>query len=95
MWPLIGCIAGALVLLGAVAYIFFKNTDSTAPISLDDIVGERCTVLEDIDTYAGCGLVKVRKTQWSARGVDDDDIFEAGEVLTVVAIDGVRLICRR
>ncbi len=95
MWPLIGCIAGAIVLLSVAAYAFVNNRESGPSVSLDDIVGERCTVLEDIDTYAGCGLVKVKKTQWSARGVDDDDIFEAGETLTVVAIDGVRLICRR
>ena len=64
-------------------------------ISLDEIVGEKCTVVETVDNYAGCGLVKVHGQQWSARGVDDDDIFEVGESLVIVAIEGVKLICKR
>ena len=95
MWPWIGCIAGGVVLLAATVYIFAKSRESASSISLQDIVGERCVVLETVDTYAGCGLVKVKGTQWSARGADDDDVFEEGESLTVVAIDGVRLVCRR
>ena len=95
MWPLIGCIGGAIVLLSIVSYVFVKKSHSGAFVSLEDLVGERCMVLETVDTYAGCGLVKVKKTQWSARGADEDDIFEVGESLMVVAIDGVRLVCKR
>ena len=52
-------------------------------------------MVETVDNYIGCGLVKVKGQVWSARGVNDDDIFEIGERLTVVAIEGVKLICRK
>lgn len=58
-------------------------------------VGRRCVVTERIDTLAGCGEARVGDQIWSARGVGADDVFEPGESLYVVAIEGVRLICRR
>ena len=93
MWGWIGCIASFALIISFVVYVFvFKKSES---ISLDDIVGEKCTVIETIDNYAGCGMVKIKGTQWSARCVNDDDVFEAGESLVVVAIEGVKLICNK
>ncbi len=66
-----------------------KNT------SLDDIIGEKCIVTEKIDNYAGCGSARVKGGEWSARGAREDDIFDVGETLTVVATEGVKLICKR
>jgi len=39
--------------------------------------------------------VKVKGQIWSARGVGDDDVFESGEILHVVAIEGVKVICKK
>ena len=72
----------------------FKPDRSTRT-NIDAIVGEKCIVTEKIDNYAGCGLAKVRGQIWSARGVEEDDVFEPGEILTVVAIEGVKLICKK
>ena len=63
--------------------------------NIDAIIGERCVVTEKIDNYIGCGQVKIKGQIWSARGVGDDDVFEAGEVLHVVAIEGVKVICKK
>ena len=71
-----------------------KNKKSNRA-SLDEIIGERCKVVETVDNYAGCGLVKIKGQVWSARGVNDDDVFEIGERLLVVAIEGVKLICKK
>ena len=62
---------------------------------LDNIIGEKCKVIETIDNYAGSGLVKVKGQLWAARGVEDFDIFEEKEVLSVVAIEGARLVCKK
>ena len=62
---------------------------------LDMIVGERCTVTERIDNNAGSGQVKVNGQYWAARGAGDEDVFETGESLYIVAIEGVKLICRK
>lgn len=63
--------------------------------NVDAIIGERCVVTEKIDNFAGCGQAKVNGQIWSARGVCEDDVFEVGEALRVVAIEGVKLICKK
>ena len=69
-----------------------RNNQDSEP-TIDSIVGKRCVVVEQIDNFAGCGQVKVGSQCWSARGTYDDDVFEIGESLDVVAIEGVKLIC--
>lgn len=70
-----------------------KKKNSGAGIGA--IVGERCVVTEKIDNFAGCGEVSVNGQIWSARGVGEDDVFEEGTVLHIVAIEGVKMICRK
>ena len=67
----------------------------TQDVNLESVIGERCIVTERIDNYAGCGQVKVNGQGWSARGAYDEDTFEVGESLRVVAIEGVKLICKK
>ena len=59
------------------------------------IIGQKCVVTERIDNYAGCGQAKVNGQIWSARGCNDEDVFEVGEILRIVAIEGVKIICKR
>jgi membrane protein implicated in regulation of membrane protease activity len=91
-----------LCLVVAFLGIFFGNRlikriigKEGSSVKLEDLVGKRCTVYEKIDNYAGCGLVDIGGQIWSARGIDEDSIFERGEVLSVIAIEGVKLICDR
>ena len=90
-----------VVLLVAIAgIIFFRRfltrfkKDPSSKTNIEAIVGEKCLVVEAIDTFAGCGQVKVKGQIWSARGINDDDKFDAGDTLTVVGIEGVKLICK-
>ena len=92
MWGWFLGVAGALIL--ALALLIYIRKKKCAQISLDSIVGERCTVIETVDNYAGSGIVRVKGTEWSARSVNEDDIFEIGKKLTIVAIEGVKLICK-
>ena len=64
-------------------------------VDMDSIIGMRCSVVEKIDNYAGCGLIKVNGQYWAARSASDEDTFEIGEVLNIVAIEGVKVICRK
>ena len=66
-----------------------------AQANLDFIIGEKCVVTEKIDNFAGCGQVKVNGQEWSARGASETDVFEDGEILKIVAIEGVKLICKK
>lgn len=76
-------------------FISKKLKSSSTKTNIDAIIGERCIVTEKIDNFAGCGQAKVKGQIWSARGVGEDDIFEVGEALHIVAIEGVKLICKR
>jgi membrane protein implicated in regulation of membrane protease activity len=69
--------------------------EASVKTNIDAIIGEKCLVIEKIDNFAGCGQVRVKGNVWSARGVSDDDEYEVGEVLKVVAIEGVKLICKK
>ena len=95
MWLWIGISASTVLLLLCVAYVFYKTSSPQKSISLDDIIGIKCTVVETVDNYAGCGIVRVKGTEWSARSVNDDDVFKPGVTLTIVAIEGVKLICTK
>ena len=68
---------------------------SNKAITIDSIVGEKCLVTEKIDNFAGCGQVRVKGQFWSARGFYDDDVFECGESLRIVAIEGVMVVCKK
>ena len=63
--------------------------------NVEAVVGEKCVVIERIDNYAGRGQAKVRGQVWSARSIDDEETFEEGEILRVVAVEGVKLICKK
>ena len=65
-----------------------------AKLNLDAIIGEKAVVVDKIQNIAGSGQVKVHNQIWSARSSDPDVIFEEGDVVSVVAIEGVKLICK-
>ena len=78
--------------MGILALFGKKNTQDQE-FSPETIVGKRCVVVEKIDNFAGCGQVKVNGQGWSARSAYDEDCFDVGEVLSIVAVEGVRLVC--
>ena len=61
---------------------------------LDTIIGAKCVVTEKIDNIIGLGQVKIRGLYWAARSCDGSN-YDVGEVLTVVAIEGVKVICKK
>ena len=73
--------------------LFSKKSGVEKEFNPDNIVGKRCIVTETIDNFAGCGQVKVNGQGWAARAAYDDDTFEVGESVSIVAIEGVRLVC--
>ena len=94
VWQIVGfavvTIAGIFLFRDIVMKKLANNDNRT---NIDAIIGEKCVVTERIDNFAGCGQAKVKGQIWSARGAHEDDVFEQGDVLTVVAIEGVKLIC--
>ena len=72
-----------------------QNKSRSVNNGIENVVGERCVVVERIDNFAGCGEVRVNGQVWSARGVGENDEFDIGETLNIVAVEGVKLICRK
>ena len=87
-------IAIGAVCLAVIIYLFaIKNRKSNndVTVAIDGVIGQRCVVVEKIDSSAGCGQVRINGQGWSARAVSDDTVYEVGQVLKVVAIEGVKL----
>ena len=65
--------------------------------NVDALIGERVVVTERIDNLAGQGQVKLTRNNqgWSARSISDEIEYAEGEILRVVAVEGVKLICQK
>lgn len=61
----------------------------------DLLIGKTAIVYEDINNIEAVGSVKVCGNIWSARMEEDTDIASVGEQVTIVAISGVKLICKK
>lgn len=67
----------------------------SVPTNADMLIGKDCVVVEDIDNVRGSGAVSVSGQIWSARTLHDEDRPQAGELLRVLRIEGVKLIVGR
>ena len=66
----------------------------TERTNFDRIVGKAAPVTEAVDNLAATGAIKIDGKEWSARSEDGAPI-EAGAIVTVVKIEGVKAIVRR
>ncbi|MBO4283082.1 MAG: NfeD family protein [Clostridia bacterium] len=97
--PVWGQIPAFVVVSAGCGYLFFRlrpgrKGATRRNIGAEDLIGETGTVIEQIDNLAGCGLVLVNGEEWAARSVEYDGILDEGAQVSVVAVEGVRLICR-
>ena len=60
--------------------------------NLDSIIGKQAVVTRTIHNLKGIGKVIVSGQEWSAKSLDEDQIFEEGEIVKIVKIKGVKLI---
>ena len=58
------------------------------------LIGEKAVVSEKIDNIRAEGCIKINGQLWSALSEDGNIIFE-NEIVEIVAISGVKLVCRR
>ena len=61
---------------------------------VDAIVGKVCIVTEEIRNIDEVGEVKLGGLHWSARAEDPDRVIAVGEQVTVLQIQGVKLIVK-
>lgn len=83
-----------LLLMICLKPVFKKNMGlKIVPTNADTLIGMQAVVVEPIDNLHAKGQVKVRGQVWTARSACENIIYETDEVVTVVAIEGVKLIC--
>ena len=71
----------------------YVNSRAT-PTNADMLIGKECVVTEAIDNVLGTGAVTVGGKVWTARTEEPDGKAETGKVMTVVRIEGVKLIVK-
>lgn len=62
------------------------------PTNADMMIGKDCVVTEEIDNLKGSGAVSVSGKVWTARMENENEQAQAGEVVKVLRIEGVKLI---
>ena len=65
-----------------------KNVQKTNVNSLE---GEMAVVIQTIDNLKGTGQVVIRGMEWAAK-TKEDKIIEKGTTVSVIAIEGVKLV---
>lgn len=58
----------------------------------DSLIGKQAVVTGRIHNLEGVGKAVVSGQEWSAKSLEDDQIFEEGEIVKIVKIKGVKLI---
>ncbi len=97
-WQIAGCIALSVVCIGVILFLLFrkpyrapKPEEAGAP---DSLVGARAVVTETVDGDAGTGLVEINGEGWAARSVYTDDVYEVGTEVSIVAVEGAKVIVK-
>jgi len=80
-----------LTLVIARPYLRRFTRTKVQPTNLDMCVGQPALVTETIDNLAETGQAKIRGNLWTARSADGS-VIEQGKTVTVVRIEGVKLI---
>lgn len=81
-----------LVLTRPLAVKHLNN--KTVRTNADSLVGEEAVVAERICNLESTGRVKIHGQEWAAR-TTDDSVAEAGEVVKVISIAGVKLMVEK
>lgn len=82
-----------LVLTRPIAVKFFnKERERT---NAESLIGQKAVVLDKIDTLHGVGRAEVNGMEWSAKTENPDGVIEAGTVVIIDGIQGVKLIVRK
>ena len=85
-----------LLLMMILRPVFKKNMGlKIVPTNADALIGMQAVVIEPINNLHAKGQVKIRGQVWTARSSEENIVCEADEVVTVVAIEGVKLICTK
>lgn len=83
----------SIVLLVLTRPLAVKYLDSkTQKTNAEALIGQRAVVISQIDNLKATGQAKVNGMEWTARSKDENIVIPEKEVVTIVDIQGVKLI---
>lgn len=89
---------GVFVVISVVLLFFtrplavkYLNT-KTIKTNTEALVGKTARVIVDINNLKSQGQVVINGLEWTARSSDDTVVFKIGDAVTIVGIEGVKLI---
>ena len=82
-----------LILTRPIAIKFFNKERQKT--NAESLIGQKAVVLETIDTIHGTGRVEVNGMEWSAKVDEASYKVDAGEIVVIEGIQGVKLIVRK
>ena len=92
---------GVFLLLCGLSFLFLRpilralfSRSAPTAFTVESAIGTRCTVVEKLDNLAGRGAVTVSGMEWAARTTSDEITVEAGKEVEIIAVEGVKFICR-
>lgn len=74
--------------------IKFLNNKRTRT-NYEETIGREVRVIERVSNHADTGRVNYNGMEWTARSLNEDDIFEEGDLAIVSNVVGVKLIITR
>lgn len=84
----------SVILLVATRPIVKKHIiKKSQPTNADRCIGSKAIVTEEINNLLGKGAAKVNGVEWTARS-EDNEIIPSGSTVTVMKIDGVKIIVK-
>lgn len=86
-------IVSSIILLIITRPLAKKLQGKFTPTNYELDVGKNAVVVEDINNAINKGRVKLDGTYWSARTADGN-IVQTGSVVTVIKVDGTKLIVK-
>ncbi len=93
LWQIIAFLAVSLLLLfftRPVAVRYF-NKDRVRT-NIESMVGRQAIVISEINNVEGVGQVNTGGMEWSARSSYNNKVLPVGAVVTILGVDGVKLI---
>lgn len=83
----------SIVLLLITRPLAVKHLDNkTEKTNAEGLVGQTALVLQEINNLQETGQAKINGMEWTARAKNNEDIIPVGAAVTVVEIQGVKLI---
>jgi membrane protein implicated in regulation of membrane protease activity len=90
-WQLIAFAAVSAVTLILGVTIKRKKTKT----NVDSVIGKTALIIEEVNNVEGRGAAKLNGQVWSARSKNPDETLVPGDHVIVLAVEGVKLICRK